>query len=134
MALGKWLAGAAFLLAGTAAAFLAFRPAPAEARSPVCDLLGTSFPVTLARGEQAWLWPEPARRLIAAHRWTAVAQTEIRSCAGRDARALTLSEDGSLAQMTVGDASTEMGSMETCLLQRQGTSWRPVGCKLDQAN
>jgi hypothetical protein len=134
MNVGKWLAGAALLLTGTAAAFLAFRSAPAEARSQVCDVLGTSFPITLARGELAWLWPEPARRLIAAHRWTAVAPDVIRSCPGRAAQALMLSEDGSLAQVTIGDPATEMGSMETCLLQRRGTSWLPVGCKLDQVN
>jgi hypothetical protein len=134
MAWGKWLAGTAFLLTGTAAAFLAFRSTPVEAKTQVCDVLGTSFPITLARGEQAWLWPEPARRLIAAHRWTAVAQTVIRSCPLRAAHALILSEDGSLAQVTIGDLSTEMGSMETCLLQRQGRSWLPVGCKLDQVN
>jgi hypothetical protein len=132
---GKWhIVGLALI--GVATAALALAPARSPSgitQARICEVLGSSYEVAVGRGADAWVYPAEARRLVAAHRWRGVGEDRIRSCR-HGARALTMTEDGALAQVTRGNPDSETGSMETCLLRNRGAGWQPVGCRLDAVN
>jgi hypothetical protein len=135
MTFGKWHI-VSLGLVGVAAAALGLAPtrsASGITQARICEVLGSSYEIAVGRGANAWAYPAEARRLVAAHRWHGVGEDMIRPCR-HGARALTMTDDGVLAQVTRGNLESETGSMETCLLRDRGAGWQPIGCRLDAVN
>lgn len=108
----------------------------------VCAVTDTYFNTPMLAGPEAWDWPEDARRLIAAHRWTQVDEAMLRPCrsATIPVVGLAFSDEGDLVQITRSSyplyqgQDSEGGSIDSCLLQRRDGAWQLVGCKLDMVS
>lgn len=108
----------------------------------VCTVTGTYFNTPMREGPEAWDWPEDARRLVAAHRWTQVDEALLRACpsATIPVVGLAFSDDGGLVQITRSSyplyqgLDMEGGSIDSCLLQHRDGAWQLVGCKLDMVS
>jgi hypothetical protein len=111
-------------------------------RAEVCAVAGSYFNTPPLDNAEAWDWPARAQEVIDAHRWTEAGEALWKECTSATIPVvgLSMSEDRDFALITrssyplfqIPDSEpVEAGSIDTCLLRRDGESWNLVACKLD---
>ncbi|HMJ93542.1 MAG TPA: hypothetical protein VK472_05545 [Allosphingosinicella sp.] len=111
-------------------------------RAEVCAVAGSYFNTPPLNNAEAWDWPAKAQEVIEAHRWTEAGEALVKGCTSATIPVvgLSMSEGRDLALITrssyplvqtPGLEPIEVGSIDTCLLRRDGGSWNLVACKLD---